>query len=289
MVSSFRRWLLYRTTGQISSTIVCKYWEKWKIIDKTPKIILEELKLEKDFSSFAQRWNSYAILVSRETILKIRSLLFSFYTNLILFLFASGLFYYHYYIFNSIEIKLRAVLFGVSILCSFIFSAIALMLYIYGKIITLDDFNMPLGKMGDPFFNKTASTAIILSACTAIAVGIGIPLSFFEPKPGHENLLSFCSAIMVGLFTAIIFFISVWGTHFSMGNTKDRVLNNILNKIRNNHELKKIEFLKIKYSEIKKLSVWPINFTLIINMFLAAALPIILQQIINWLNKLSGQ
>ncbi len=270
-----RRCLLYRTTGQVSSQDVCNSWADYGVEGMTPISIWNELKAMKTFPEFAQCWYFYAILVSRKTIKSLNRTLFSPYIHSLLILFAYLMFLRFSPSISDMQQQLRAILFGLSFLCSVVYSGVALMLYIYGKVSALEDLSLPLGKMGDPLFRATSHTAMLVSISTAITVGIGIPISL--------SYIHYSTMISAGLVIGGIFFVSVWGTHFSMENTKNRAINKVILEIRNERELSKIELLKFRYKEIAGVPVWPMNIVVVVNLFFAIILPIIFQKLLSGL------
>ncbi len=279
-----KRKLLLSTSKKFSDEKTYKDWEKnWSIQNLNPDIVWDDLKKDKDFNEFAQKWHFYAILISRGTIGKLNKWIFHPAIHIILI----GVIGYLYYctINNSAfdmklgaNLMLSSILFGISILFSFLYSIIALMLFIYGKVITIDDFNLPMPKLGEPFFVETSRVAVVLSISTAITVGLGIPLSL---SLNFSSGISIIGAILAGLITAFIFVLSVWGTHFSMENTKARVLEKLFNQIINEKDAHKMEIIMLKYDEVKEVPIWPINIIVYINILAALIFPIILEKIFD--------
>lgn len=271
-----RRCLLYRTTGQVSNPNVCNSWRDYEVNNVTPTSIWNELESIKTFPEFAQSWHYYAILVSRKTIERLSTILFSHYSHILLFSLAYLVFFNFSPFVSDIQQQLRAILFGLSFLCSVVYSVVALMLYIYGKVIALEDLSLPVGKMGASFFEATSNTAIVVSISTAITVGLGIPIAL-DYSQGSSTF----SAILAGLITGAIFFIAVWGTHFSMENTKKRAIDKFISAMRCETELSKIEWLKFRHKEIASVPVWPLNIIVALNVFLAVILPVVFQQLLE--------
>ena len=275
-----RRFVLYRTTGQISNPKVCDSWRQYNVVGLTPDIIWVELKSIKSIHEFAQRWQFYAILVSRRTTEISTNVLFSFITHIILFIFAFLVFHNFSLNINNFQHLLQSLLFSVSFMCSVVFSGVALMLFIYGKVIALDNFYSPIGKMGDQFFEAMSHSALVLTLSTAIAVGGGIPLSLLN----NANLALLCAGI-AGIFTAGIYFIAVWGTHFSMENTKKRAMEEVVFKLKKASKPTEIEWLKFRYNEIAGISVWPVNLVISLNVFFIIIMPLILQIMLFMVGK----
>jgi len=276
-----KRALLIRTSSKLANNETCIFWqEKWNVRDLSPESIFKDLKSAKNFDDFAQKWHFYAILVSRKTIEDYNKWLFHPIMHLA-FVLLFGLAYY--FLINKSDnliMQLDAnpivssLLFGLSILFSVIYSVMALMLFIYGKVITIDDFNLPLARLGEPFFVETRRAALTLSISTAITVGLGIPLTL---TLNFSSEISIIGAILAGIMTAFIFFLSVWGTHFSMENTKDKFLAKLFNELINEKDTIRVEVLKLKFTEIKNVPVWPLNFIVYLNIFAAFVFPILLE------------
>jgi len=161
------------------------------------------------------------------------------------------------------------------------YSIIALMLFIYGKVITIDKFNLPLTKLGEPFFTQTRAVALTLSVSTAITVGLGIPLSLTLNLSSNVSILG---AILAGVITAFIFLLSVWGTHFSMESTKERELRNLFNQIIKEKDEHEMEILKLKYDQVKVIPIWPIKIFVYLNILAAVLFPLILEKIFDNIN-----
>ena len=277
-----KRALFLRTSSKLADKKVMDYWEtEWGVKHLNPNKIWDDLKESRGFNDFAQKWHFYAILISRKTISDMNKWLFHPLVHLLtLLVFSVGYFSFinstGLQITMEADIFLSSILFGVSVLCSIIYSILALMLFIYGKVITLDDFDLPLARLGEPFFQETSHVAITLSVSTAITVGLGIPLTL---TLNLQSDVSIIGALLAGIITAFIFFLSVWGTHFSMGNTKNRVMENLFNQISQEKDSISMQILEMRYREVSSVPVWPINFLLYINIFAALIFPIILEMV----------
>lgn len=279
-----KRKLLLSTSKKFTTKETYEDWQdNWGINNLSPDIIWSDLKNIDNFNEFAQKWHFYAILISRGTISKLNKLLF----HPLLHVGAIGgvaIIYYSLVSSYAVDMQLNAniilssLLFGISVLFSIIYSVIALMLFIYGKVVTINDFNLPIPKLGEPFFAETSRVAVILSISTAITVGLGIPLTL---TLNISSSISVFGAILAGLITAFIFVLSVWGTHFSMDNTKSKVLDRLFNQIVSEEDGLMLERLLLKYTEVKAVPIWPVNIIVYINIIAALVFPIILEKIFD--------
>ena len=275
-----KRSLFLRTSAKLADKNVTDSWAKnWGVANLSPEVVWNDLKSANVFNHFAQKWHFYAILISRQTITDINKWIFhpaTHFTAILLFSFGyyyligSGVFSFNF----DTNLITSSLLFGVSALCSIVYSVIALMLFIYGKVIIIDDFELPIGKLGEPFFRETSKVAITLSISTAITVGLGIPLTL---TLNFTSFASILGALLAGIITAFIFFLSVWGTHFSMENTKSRILKEVFDEIMVERNSVKLEILRLRYTEVNSVPVWPVNFLLYLNIFAAQILPIVLE------------
>lgn len=279
-----KRKLLLSTSEKFTTKETYEYWqENWDIKNLDQDIIWNDLKNVKNFNEFAQKWHFYAILISRGTIGKFNKWLF----HPLVHFGAIGVFgLIYYFLINSYSINMQlganlilsSILFGISALFSIIYSVMALMLFIYGKVVTINDFQLPMPKLGEPFFVETSRVAVTLSISTAITVGLGIPLTL---TLNSSSGISIIGAILAGLITAFIFLLSVWGTHFSMENTKAKVLERLFKEIESGKDGLQVETLMLKYAEVKAVPIWPVNFIVYINIIAALIFPIILEKIFD--------
>ncbi len=272
----FRRSLLYRTTGQLADDMTCDSWQQFGLDGCSPERIWGDLASATEFADFAQRWNFYALLITRQTVTKCHRLLFSPLTHAAAFLLAILVYFHFSPQMPGLVHQLQGVLFGISFLSSVVFVVVALMLYVYGKILALDRLPSPVPSMGDPFFEATSRVALAVSGGTAFTLGLGIPLSLVgSGVPTNQ------SAVVAGLTTAAIFFVSVWGTHFAMDNTKTTALHKItvsLNEATDQHTMTR---LLHRYQEVDRLRVWPVTAVVLANALVAAAIPMVLQLLLK--------
>ena len=264
-----RRKLLYRTTGQLEDKDVCEKYTALYGARVTPATIWQSLtEPNLDFSAFAQRWNYYAIMVSRETISRVIHTIFSPISHLVLFLIA-GLAFFAVPT-EGEPILARSVLFCVSFTSSIVYAAVALMLFIYGKVMALDRLPDPVADLGDPFFKASSRAAVLTAMGTAFAVGLGVPLALSAfPITGT----TYYGAVLAGVVTGTVFFIAVWGTHFSMRNTKDKILKELTDEISVSSDSTRMSALLHRYRAVSTLPVWPLKISVVIQMAGATLFP----------------
>jgi len=268
-----RRRLLFKTTGKLADPDRCRQYSTEGGVELTPSSVWAHLSEPKlTFHEFAQRWNYYAIMVSRETLRRTGRLLFSPFGHMAAMLVGTSVF-----MLPGGEGSLTCgVLFGVSFACALVYAGIALLLFIYGKVLALDRLPEPLEEMGDPFFRATSNCAVVIALCTAFTMGVGVPLALSGDR--DPTLLG---SVLAGLVTANIFFLAVWGTHFSMANTREHAVRKAMNEFSKETSPAGTERLRFRLDELRSLPLWPVKLSVIVKVVLATLFPLVAERLIR--------
>lgn len=185
---------------------------------------------EPDLAHFGTKWYFFAIMVSKETIARSTLHIYRLLNHLIVIALAAAIYvgiYASVFLdklnwFGILIAALNAILFGTVIASTTAFAFTAYLIFLYGKVLTLDRLEPRYSRLGDPLFDAMSSTSTMICGCTAMALGLGLTYCFRADPP---NFLTYVVASIVAL---VVFSMAMSGTHRARMNTKTHLLRKIL-------------------------------------------------------------